>query len=71
MLEGSNYFTIISEKSTTLKDKVTITNTGNLPELWAALSNNTPQWKIKGAAVYNLSSITAGGEKEVFFEFTK
>jgi len=71
MLEGSNYFTILSEKSTTLKDKVTITNTGNLPELWAALSNNTPQWKIKGAAIYNLSSITAGGENEVFFEFTK
>ena len=71
MIDASNYFTILSETPTVLKDKVTIKNTGNLPELWAALSNNTPQWKIRGEAYFNLSSMIAGGENEVTFEFTK
>lgn len=70
MLDSSNYFTILSKTSTILKDKISIKNTGNSPESWDALSNNTPQWKIKGEAFFNLSSITAGGENEVTFEFT-
>jgi LEA14-like dessication related protein len=71
MVDASNYFTILNEIPTILKDKITIKNTGNLPELWIALTNNTPQWKIKGEAFFNLSSITSGGENEVTFEFTK
>ena len=69
MIESSNYFTILSEQPTILRDTVTIKNTGNTPELWNALTNNTPQWKIKGEAFFNLSSITAGGENEITFEF--
>ena len=69
MLETSNYFTILSEKPTTLRDTITIKNSGNVPEFWDALVNNTPQWKIKGEAFFNLSSITAGGENEITFEF--
>ncbi len=71
MVEGSNYFTILSETPTILKDKITLKNTGNTPELWDALMNNSPQWKIKGDASFNLSSITSGGENEITFEFTK
>jgi LEA14-like dessication related protein len=71
MVESSNYFIILSETPTILKDTITIKNTGNTPELWNALSNNTPQWKIKGEASFNLSSITAGGENEITFEFHK
>jgi LEA14-like dessication related protein len=71
MVDSSNYFTILPEIPTFLKDTVTIKNTGNTPELWDALSNNTPQWKIKGEASFNLSSITAGGENEISFEFHK
>lgn len=71
MVIGSNYYTILSEEPTFIKDKLTIKNTGNSPELWDALSANTPKWKIKGEASYNLSSITSGGEKIIFFEFTK
>ncbi len=71
MVDASNYFTILSEKPTTLKDKVTIENTGNLPELWNSLANNTPQWNIKGEAFFNLSSMIAGGENKIIFEFTK
>lgn len=69
MIESSNYFTILSEQPTILKDTITIKNTGNVPEFWEALVNNTPDWKIKGEAFFNLSSITAGGENEITFEF--
>jgi len=69
MLESSNYFTILSDRPTILKDTITIKNSGNSPDLWDALVNNTPQWKIKGVAYFNLSSITAGGENEITFEF--
>lgn len=71
MVDSSNYFTILSGSPTILRDTITIQNTGNTPELWKALENNTPNWKIKGEASFNLSSITAGGEKEVRFEFHK
>ena len=71
MVDASNYFTILSEQPTILKDKITIKNTGNLPELWSALTNNTPQWKVKGEAFFNLSSLTSGGQNEITFEFTK
>ncbi len=69
MLESSNYFTILSDRPTILKDTITIKNTGNFPDLWDALTNNTPQWKIKGVAYFNLSSMTSGGENEITFEF--
>lgn len=69
MLESSNYFTILNERPTILKDTITIKNSGNTPELWEALTNNTPQWKITGETFSNLSSITAGGENENSFEF--
>ncbi len=69
IVDSSNYYTILSEQPTILKEIFTIKNTGNLPEFWEALTNNSPQWKIKGEASFNLSSITAGGENEIFFEF--
>ncbi len=69
MLESSNYFTILSDRPTFLKDTITIKNSGDSPELWDALTNNTPQWKIKGIAYFNLSSMTSGGENEIIFEF--
>lgn len=69
MLETSNYYTILNERPTILKDTITIKNTGNTPELWEALTNDTPQWKITGEAFSNLSSITAGMENENTFEF--
>ena len=67
---GSNYFTILSEKSTVLTDKITIKNTGNTPELWDRFANNSPSWEILGEANFNLSSMTSGGENIVEFEFS-
>jgi len=71
MLDTSNYFIVLSEKTIVFKDKVTIKNSDYLPELWVTLTKNTPQWKIKGEAFYNLSSMTSGGQNEITFEFTK
>lgn len=66
---GANYYTILPEHPTKLSDKITIKNTGNTPELWDALTSNSPSWKILGEASYNLSSMTAGGENLITFEF--
>jgi len=69
MLESSNYFTILSDRPTFLKDTITIKNSGNFPDFWDSLTNNTPQWKVKGVAYFSLSSIITGGENEIIFEF--
>lgn len=69
MVTGSNYFTILDEQPTILRDKITIKNSGNTPELWDALTNNTPQWQVKGEAFFNLSSMLSGGENQLIFEF--
>lgn len=69
MVTGSNYFTILNEQPTILRDKITIKNSGNTPELWDALMNNTPNWQVKGEAFFNLSSMISGGENNITFEF--
>ncbi len=66
---GSNYFIILNERPTILSDKITIKNEGNNPEFWSALADNNPKWKITGEAFFNLSSMTAGGENQITFEF--
>ena len=68
---SSNYFVILNDAPTFLSDKITIKNTGNTPEFWSALVNNTPEWTVKGEAFFNLSSMMKGGENQVTFEFTK
>ena len=71
MVAGSNYFTVLNDRPLILSDDVIIRNTGNTPELWNALTTDTPKWRVTGDAFYNLSSMTAGGENELAFEFTK
>ena len=71
IVSASNYFTILSDRPSIIKDEFTIKNNGNIPELWSALENGDPQWRVTGEAYYNLSSMTAGQENELLFEFTK
>ncbi len=68
---GSSYITILSQGSTMISDEIVLRNTGNTPELWSALTEDTLNWKITGDAFFNLSSMTKGGEHEITFEFTK
>jgi len=71
LVGGSNYIVVLSGASIILSDEVDIRNTGDPPELWNALMSNTVNWKVKGEAFSNLSSMTSGGENQLFFEFTK
>lgn len=68
---GSNYYTLLGENSIILRDKITLKNSGNTPELWSALESNTASWRVSGDVFYNLSSMTSGQENELHFEFTK
>ena len=70
IVSASNYFTILSDRPSIIKDEFTIKNNGNIPELWSALENGDPEWRVTGEAYYNLSSMTAGQENELTFEFT-
>ena len=71
LVGASNYYTILSDRPSIIKDEFTIQNDGNIPELWNALESGTPQWRVTGEAYFNLSSMTAGGENEITFEFTR
>jgi hypothetical protein len=68
---GNNYYTLLGENSIILKDKILLKNSGNTPQLWSSLENNTAKWKITGVVYYNLSSMTSGQENELPFEFIK
>lgn len=67
-VESSNFYTVLSGSNLILSDKIILKNTGNLSELWAALSNDEIPLRVTGEIFFNLSSMTAGGENTVTFE---
>ena len=71
LVAASNYFTILNDRPSIIKDEFTIMNDGNIPEIWSALEGNSPNWRITGDAFYNLSSMTSGGENEIKFDFVR
>ncbi len=68
---GSNYYVLLGDNSIILKDTIHLKNSGNTPELWTDLKDNTATWRVSGDVFYNLSSMTSGQENELHFEFTK
>ena len=70
-LASPNYFIILNERPSLIGKKITIMNTGNTPELWEALTKNELNWRVSGEAFFNLSSITAGQENILKFDFSK
>jgi hypothetical protein len=68
---GSDYYTLLGKNLILLKDKIVLKNTGNTPELWSALENNTAKWRVSGTVFFNQSSMTSGQENEIHFEFVK
>lgn len=70
MVDGSNYYTLLSNNSIILKDKITLKNPGNSEELMSILDSSDPQWRVEGTVFFNLSSMTSGQENEVNFELT-
>ena len=70
-LSSPNYFIILNERPSIIGEKFTIMNTGNTPELWEVLAKNELNWRVSGEAFFNLSSITAGQENILKFDFSK
>ena len=70
-LASPNYFIILNERPSLIGEKFTIMNTGNTPELWETLNKNELNWRVSGEAFFNLSSITAGQENILEFDFSK
>ena len=70
-LASPNYFIILNERPSIIGEKFTITNTGNTPELWEILTENELNWRVSGEAFFNLSSITAGQENILEFDFSE
>ncbi len=68
---GSNYYVLLGDNSIILKDTINLKNSGNTPELWTNLKDNTSTWRVSGDVFYNLSSMTSGQENELHFDFTR
>ena len=71
MVDGSNYYTLLSNNSIILKDKITLEYPGNSPELMSILDSSNPGWRVEGDVFFNLSSMTSGQENEIHFESKK
>jgi len=71
MVDGSNYYTLLSNNSIVLKDKIVLDYPGNSPELMEILENSNTSWRISGDVFFNLSSMTSGHENEIHFESKK
>ena len=70
MVDGSNYYTLLSNNSVVLKDKITLEFPGNDPQLMSLLESSNQNWRVEGNVIFNLSSMTSGQENEVHFEST-
>ena len=70
-LASPNYFIILNERPSIIGEKFTITNTANTPDLWEVLAKNELNWRVSGETFFNLSSITAGQENILEFDFSK
>lgn len=70
MVDGSNYYTLLSNNFVVLKDKIILESPGNYPELMSLLESNNQIWRAEGDVIFNLSSMTSGQENEIHFEST-
>ena len=75
-VDSPNYFLVLNERPLLVGEKITVKNSGNTPILWEALndwknSGVEPDWGITGEAFFNLSSLTAGQENILHFDFSK
>jgi hypothetical protein len=68
MVDGSDYYTILSHNYIVLKDKLILEYPGNSPELMSILESSNPSWRVEGDVFFNLSSMTIGQENQVHFE---
>ncbi|ABK78155.1 hypothetical protein CENSYa_1533 [Cenarchaeum symbiosum A] len=67
---GSNYISVLPDRSVIVEDEIQFRNTGNNPEFWEALEDRTTEWSVQGEAHFSLSSMTVGGDNMVTFELS-
>ena len=70
-----NYFLVLNERPLIVGEKIIVENSGSTPVLWEALNNwkNSGaelDWRITGEAFFNLSSLTAGQENTLHYDFS-
>ena len=75
-VDTPNYFIVLNERPLIVGEKLIVENSGNTTILWEALNNwkNTGtelDWRVTGNAFFNLSSLTAGQENTLSFDFSK
>ena len=75
-VDSPNYFLVLNERPLIVGEKFIVENSGNTTILWEALNNwkNTGtelDWRATGNAFFNLSSLTAGQENTLSFDFSK
>jgi len=68
IVDGSNYYTLLSNNSIVLKDKIVLDYPGNSPELMSLLKSSNQSWRAEGVVFSNLSSMTSGQENETYFD---
>lgn len=68
MVAESNYFTLLANNHTVLKDKIIIQNSGANQEVWSFIQAGQAEWRVTGELFFNLSSMTSGEENSVSFE---
>jgi len=68
IVDGSDYYTILSNNSIVLKDRLILEYPGNSPEMMSILESSNPSWRIEGDVFFNLSSMTSGQENQLHFE---
>ena len=68
MVVGSNFFTILSNTTVTLTDEIVLRNSDSDTEFWESLKSDEISWRVEGNLIYNLSSMTMGGENEAEFD---
>ena len=71
-----NYFLVLNERPLIVGEKIIVENSGSTPVLWEALNNwkNSGaelNWRITGEAFFNLSSLTAGQENTLHYDFSR
>ena len=58
LVAASNYYTILNDRPTILKDEFSIINDGNIPEIWSALTSEfetktkATNWRITSSVIY-------------------
>ncbi|WOV93564.1 MAG: hypothetical protein R1F52_02760 [Candidatus Nitrosoabyssus spongiisocia] len=68
MVVGFNFFTVLSNTTITLTEKIVLRNDDLDDEFLELLKSDDVSWQVVGNLIYNLSSMTMGGENEAEFD---